>query len=384
MLRGGIPIGKAFGISLRLHYSWFFIFALITWALAANYFPAVYPNWSLTMKIGAGLLTSVLFFGSVLLHELMHSLVAIHEGIQIQSITLFFLGGVSQMAGEPGTAGDEFRMAGAGPLSSLILGGIFWGISLALRGATSQPAQFGAAIAYYLGFINILLGVFNLIPGFPLDGGRVLRSLRWWRSQNLQSATRIAANIGRIIGFLLIFGGVWLIFSGNFFNGIWLAIIGWFLESAAIGSYRQTLFEGMLKGHVASEVMSQDCTAVPSAITIEQLVNENILTSGRRCFPVTSGGRVEGLVTLHNIKSVPRDLWKTKLVREVMTPLHDLKAIKPDENLNAVLQMLVQNDINQVPVIRDNNIVGMVSRDNIINFISVRSELDRSLKGRPS
>jgi Zn-dependent protease/CBS domain-containing protein len=377
MLKGGIPIGKAFGISLKLHYSWFFIFALITWALAANYFPDVYPNWSLAMKIGAGLLTSILFFGSVLLHELMHSLVAIHEGIKIQSITLFFLGGVSQMVGEPKTAGDEFRMAGAGPLSSLILGGIFWGISLTLSGATTGPAQFGAAVTYYLGFINILLGAFNLIPGFPLDGGRVLRSLLWWRSHNLQRATRIAANIGRIIGFLFIFAGIWLIFSGYFFNGIWLAIIGWFLESAAIGSYRQTLFESMLKGHVASEVMSRDCTAVAPDISIEELVNENILTSGRRCFLVGSGDRVEGLVTLHNIKSVHHDRRKTTSVREVMTPLHELKAIKPNEDLNAVLQMLAQNDVNQLPVIEDNKVIGMVGRDNIINFISIKSALQR-------
>jgi Zn-dependent protease len=377
VLKSGIPIGKLFGISLRLHYSWFFIFALITWALAANYFPSTQPTWSLSMKIGAGLITSFLFFGSVLFHELMHSLVALREGIQIQSITLFILGGVSQMTGEPKTARDEFRMAIAGPVSSLVLGGIFLGIYFALRSNTAVAAQFVAAISFYLGFINILLGAFNLIPGFPLDGGRVLRSLLWWRGKNLQSATKIASNVGRAFGFLFIFGGIWLIFSGYFFDGIWLALIGWFLESAAVGSYRQTLLQDMLKGHVASDVMSQDCMVVPPDITVEKLVNENVLTSGRRCFPVTSDGRVEGLVTMHNIRSVPRDRWGTELVRDAMTPLDSIKSVEPNEDLNVVLQMMAQDDINQIPVIYQGKIVGVVGRDNIINFINTRAELHR-------
>jgi Zn-dependent protease len=307
----------------------------------------------------------------------MHSLVALREGIQIQSITLFILGGVSQMTGEPKTARDEFRMAIAGPVSSLVLGGIFLGIYFALRSNTAVAAQFVAAISFYLGFINILLGAFNLIPGFPLDGGRVLRSLLWWRGKNLQSATKIASNVGRAFGFLFIFGGIWLIFSGYFFDGIWLALIGWFLESAAVGSYRQTLLQDMLKGHVASDVMSQDCMVVPPDITVEKLVNENVLTSGRRCFPVTSDGRVEGLVTMHNIRSVPRDRWGTELVRDAMTPLDSIKSVEPNEDLNVVLQMMAQDDINQIPVIYQGKIVGVVGRDNIINFINTRAELQR-------
>jgi Zn-dependent protease/predicted transcriptional regulator len=377
VLRGGIPIGRVFGISIRLHYSWFLIFALITWALAAEYFPATYPSWSLALKIGAGLVTSLLFFGSVLFHELMHSVVALREGIHIEAITLFILGGVSQMTGEPKTAKDEFRMAFAGPLSSLVLGGVFLGIYFGLGKTTTEAAQFGAAVAYYLGFINILLGVFNLIPGFPLDGGRVLRSLLWWRGRDLQRATRISSNIGRVIGFLFIFGGIYLIFTGNFFNGIWLAIIGWFLQSAAVGSYRQLLLQDMLKGHQASEVMSQDCMMVPPDISVEKLVDENILASGRRCFPVTSDGRVEGLITMHNVRQVPREKWDTELVREAMTPLDKLKSVTPNEDLNTVLQMMVEGDVNQVPVIYEGKIVGMVGRDNIINFVNARSELGR-------
>ncbi len=375
MLRGGIPIGKAFGIQLRLHYSWFFIFVLVTWALAAAYFPASYPTWSLPVRIAAGLITSILFFGSVMVHELMHSIVSQRQGIPVQSITLFFLGGVSQITSEPKQPADEFRMAIVGPLSSLIIGGIFFGVYFGWRNVDTFAVQFITAIAYWLGFINVFLGVFNLIPGFPLDGGRVLRSLIWWRSRNLTRATRIASNVGRAVGFVLIFIGIWFIFTGNWFNGIMLALIGWFLESAAVGSYRQLLMQEMLKGHVASEVMSGDCAVVPPDMTIDHLVNGNILTSGRRCFPVGSGSEIMGLMTLHNVKEVPRDQWTTETVKEAMTPFDKLKWVRPDEELSSVLRILTQDNINQVPVVQDNKIIGMVSRENLLNFVHVRSRL---------
>ncbi len=378
MLRGGIPIGKAFGISLRLHYSWFFIFALVTWALAAAYFPTAYPTWNLTLKITAGILTSFLFFASVLVHELMHSIVALRQGIKIQAITLFFLGGVSQMSGEPKTAGDEFRMAAAGPFSSLVLGGLLLGVYYGVRGISGLPAQFMAGVAQYLGIINILLGAFNLIPGFPLDGGRVLRSIIWWRSKNMQKATKIASNIGQGVGYLFIIGGVfWAFTPGNFFNGIWLALIGWFLLSAASASYRQMLLQDMLKGHTAGEVMSRECTVVPPDITVERLINEHILSSGRRCFPVVSDGYTQGLVTLDSVRAVPRDARDTTLVKQAMVPLGQIKSVSPDEDLGNVLQLLTENDINQVPVISGNKVVGMVARDNLINFINTRNELKR-------
>ena len=378
MAKGGLLIGKVFGISLRLHYSWFFIFALITWALAANYFPATYPNWSLPLKIIAGLVTSILFFSSVLVHEIMHSLVAIRQGTNVEAITLFFLGGVSRITNEPKTAKDEFRMAIAGPLSSLVLGGISLSIFFALRDSSIIAYQFVAAITFYLGYINIFLGVFNLIPGFPLDGGRVLRSIIWWHGKNLRNATKIASNIGRAVGFLFIFGGIYLIFTNNWFNGVWLALIGWFLESTAVGSYRQLLLQEMLKGHVAREVMSQDCMIVSPDITIERLVNEKILISGRRCFPVSANDHAEGLISMRDVSVIPRGQWNTKLVKDAMIPLTKLKLVGPDDDLNTVFQLLVNNDINQVPVLAEGNIVGMVGRDNIINFINIRSGIERS------
>jgi len=375
MLRAGIPLGKFFGISIRLHYSWFIVFVLVTWALAASYFPLNYPAWSLTTSIVAGVLTSLLFFCSLLAHELMHSIVARAAGVPVHSITLFIFGGVSQMTEEPKHPKDELRIALAGPLTSLVIGMICWAIHFLLQGTT----EFVAGISFWLGWINFFLAGFNLIPGFPLDGGRVLRSILWWRSQDLRRATRIASNIGRGVGYLFIFGGIWLIFFwGLWWNGLWLAFIGWFLENAAVGSYRQLALRDMLQGHTVSEVMTQDCPVVPPELTIDQLVQEHILTSGRRCFPVVEHSHVLGLVTIHNIKALARDLWNTKTVKEAMTPLDSLKLVRPNEDLSTVLQILTEGDMNQVPVVDDNNnIIGMVARDNLLSYISVRGELGR-------
>jgi CBS domain-containing protein len=202
-----------------------------------------------------------------------------------------------------------------------------------------------------------------------------LRSLIWWRSRNLTSATRIASNVGRAVGFIFIFVGIYFIFTGNWLNGIWLALIGWFLESAAVGSYQQLLMQEMLKGHVASEIMSGDCVVVPPDMTIDHLVNGNILTSGRRCFPVGSGSQIMGLMTLHNVKEVPRDQWNTETVKEAMTPFDKLRWVRPDEELSSVLRILTEDNINQVPVVEDNKIIGMVSRENLLNFVNIRSRL---------
>jgi Zn-dependent protease/CBS domain-containing protein len=371
MLTEGISIGKAFGIPLRLHYSWFIIFVLVVWSLAAGYFPAAYPHWNLTTSIVAGVITSLLLFGSVLAHELMHSIIAKRAGIPIHAITLFIFGGVSQMTEEPRQPQVEFRMAIAGPLTSLALGGTFLAIWFWLEGIP----EFLKAISFWLGWINIVLAGFNLIPGFPLDGGRVLRSLIWWQSGNLRSATKIASNIGRGIGYLFIVIGIALMFTGNWINGLWLAFIGWFLENAAASSYRQLALQDILKGHKVSELMTRDCPTVSPELTIQQLVSEQILTSGRRCFPVVQHARVLGLITIHDIKAVPREQWSTKTIGEAMTPFANMKSVGPDDDLTTVLQILTKQNVNQLPVVKDGNIIGMIARDNLLSFIHIRSEL---------
>ncbi len=371
ILRGGIPIGRLFGISLRLNYSWFIVFALVTWALTTNYFPVEFPNWGWSTSLVAGLVTSLLFFCSVLAHELTHSVVAQALGIKVNSITLFIFGGVTQMTREPKRPRDELRIALAGPLTSLVIGAVCWSMWLWLR----DVSQFVTAIAFWLGMINIFLTAFNLIPGFPLDGGRVLRSILWLRSGNLRRATRTATNIGRGVGYLFIFGGIFFIFRGLWFNGLWLALIGWFLENAAVGSYRQVALQEVLQGHIAREIMTPDCPVVPPELTIQQLVNQHILVSGIRCFPVVAGDRVVGLVTLNNVKAVPPERWASQTVREVMTPLDSLKSVTVDEDLSTILQIMTEEDVNQVPVVEGGNIVGMIARDSLISFISVRGEL---------
>jgi Zn-dependent protease/CBS domain-containing protein len=371
MLKGGIPLGKFFGISVRLHWSWFIIFFVVSWSLAAYYFPTTYPDWTTATSVVTGLATSILFFSSVLAHELAHSLVAKSSGLPIQSITLFILGGVSQMTEEPKQPGTELRVALAGPLTSLAIGGICWAIWFAARDA-NEPV---AAVASWLGWINIVLAIFNLIPGFPLDGGRVLRSIIWWRSNNLRSATRTASAVGRGFGYLLIFGGIFLAFWSNWVSGLWLVFIGWFLENAAVGSYRQVALQDMLQGHTVSEVMTRECPEISPRLTVQQLVNDYVLNSGRRCFPVVEDNRSLGLVTMHNIKAVPRDLWPTKTVRETMTPLDRLKWVRPGQDLSTVMQLMTAEDINQLPVLHNSGIVGMVARDNLLSFIHTRAEL---------
>lgn len=374
MLRGGVPLGKFFGIPVRLHWSWFIIFGLVTWLLAESYFPDSYEDWSRATYWGIAAATSILFFASVLAHELGHSRVAQAAGMEVRAITLFIFGGVSQLTQEPAKPSVEFRMAIAGPATSIILGGIFWGIFFTTRNSI-EPLS---AMASWLGFINFLLAAFNLIPGFPLDGGRVLRSIIWWRSGKLRSATRIAATVGRGFGYLFIFGGILLIFidfERNLWAGLWIAAIGWILENAAAGSYRQVALQDQLQGHKISEIMTRECPVVSPRITAEALVHQYILASGLRCFAVVEDGRALGLVTMHNVKAVPREVWPLRTVREVMTPMDKLKTVRPDEDLSSAMQLLTEEDVNQLPVVENNRIIGMVGRDNLLSFVRTRAEL---------
>jgi len=301
----------------------------------------------------------------------MHSVVAQRKGIPVKSITLFIFGGVSQISEEPKRPQDEFWIAFAGPLSSIVLGAIFLGIANFLV----WIPEYVKAVALYLGFINIILAAFNLIPGFPLDGGRVLRSLIWWKNNNLIKATRIASTIGQGIGFLFIAGGILLALMVDLINGIWIALIGWFLQNAAAGSYRQLALQDMLKGHKAYEVMNKDCNIITPDLTVDKLVSENILANGKRCFLVTSNDRVTGMVTLLDVRSVPREQWHSKNVGEIMVPFDKLRTVSPETELAVVLKIITEDNINQVPVVSGGNVIGMITREHLLNFINLRGEL---------
>ena len=369
MNRHSIPLGKIFGIPIGLDYSWFVIFALLTWMLAVSYYPDEFKHWPPLLYWLMGAVTAIMFFGSVLLHELGHSVVALRYGIPVRSITLFLFGGIAQIGAEPPSAIAEFFIAVAGPLVSLVLAILF---------NAAQPLVAGMepllGVAKYLAYINLALVLFNLIPGYPLDGGRVLRAIVWAITGNMGRSTLIAANVGRFFAFLLIFTGVWQIFTGNLGGGLWIAFIGWFLDSAASVQIEQVMLRGLLTGHPVSQAMSTHCAVIPEDLTLQHLVDEHILGSGQRSFLVNRGDKTIGLITLHRIKEVPRSEWATTSVAQTMLALAQLKCIDSDAELWSALEMMDRNGFNQMPVIRDQHVIGMLSREDAITFLRTLQE----------
>jgi len=285
-MRTSILIGKIKGIPIQLHISWFLIAILITWTLAGAYFPATNPGWNQALYWMVGAFTAVLFFASVLLHELGHSIMALREKVPVKNITLFVFGGVAQISREPDSPGAEFRIAIAGPLISLLLAGVF-----TLLGRLPGMAIALAAPLAYLGTVNLILAAFNLIPGFPMDGGRVLRAALWKRSGDLRHATLWASRVGRGFAFIFILLGLGqILLTGSFINGLWTIFIGWFLNNAAQNSYQQVLMREALSGIKASNIMLQQCQTVSGDLMLDRLVNDYILTGGQRCFLVADQG----------------------------------------------------------------------------------------------
>jgi Zn-dependent protease/predicted transcriptional regulator len=362
---GSFNLGKVFGIQVRLHYSWFIIFMLVTVTL-------VYPHWSQPLNWVMGIITSLLFFASVLAHELAHSLVGRVNGVPIKSITLFIFGGMAQMTREATKASAELKMAVAGPACSLAIGG-FFGLVWFLTRSTIGPV---AEMAGWLAIINVALAAFNLIPGFPLDGGRVFRALMWYFSGNYQRSTQVATRVGQGIAYAFIAGGIAIMFLfGEWLSGLWLAFIGWFLQSTASMSYRQTQWREALSGLTASQMMTTDYITVPPDITINQLVHEHVLPKGHHLFLVTKGERLKGMLTLQNIKSVPQSKWTTTTVEKIMLPAERLKAVSPDQDGLSVVEQMDENELNQMPVASEGRIIGLVTRDNLLRFLRARTEL---------
>ena len=368
-------IGKLFGIPFRLHYTWFIIFLLITISLSWQVFPALYPGWSGLTYWVIGIVTSLLFFTSVVTHELAHSLVARFYGIPVGSITLFIFGGIAQITREATRPGVEFRMAAAGPACSLIIGGLFALLWLFTRDII-EPV---AALAFWLAQINAVLAIFNLIPGFPLDGGRVFRSLIWRLTGKYSPATRIAVRVGQGVGYMFILVGILIIFLRPFgldwFNGLWFAFIGWFLENAASASYRQVKWRDGLQGFNASQVMTSVYPVVPPNITLGQLVYGYLFAGGYPFFMVADGGRLEGTLTLDNIKAVPRQNWEVTQVKDIMTPVDKLSVAYPEQDALSILEQMEEKDINQMPVVSNDRVIGLITRDSLMRFLRVRSEL---------
>jgi Zn-dependent protease len=369
-MEASVKLGRIWGIPIGLHLSWFLVFGLVTWSLALGYFPAEYPNLSTATYWLLGAVTSLLFFGSVLVHELGHALLALRNQIPVRGITLFIFGGVAQIGRESSSPGVEFRIAIAGPLASLGLAALFYGLWL-----LDQPIAYLAAPSLWLARINLLLAVFNMIPGFPLDGGRVLRALIWWWTGNLHRSTQVATFTGQLVAFGFIAWGVWTMLGGNFFNGLWLVFIGWFLQNAAAASYAQSNLQQSLRGVQVAQVMTRDCPLVSGQLLLERLVEEQILAGGRRCFFVADNGQLSGMLTLSDVTKVPRTEWGQVTTGQVMVPWERLAHVTPKTELLTALQTMDDANVNQVPVVENKEMVGMLAREQVLHYLRARAEL---------
>jgi len=363
-------ITKIFGIDIYIDSSWFVIFILFTWVLATSYFPQQYPDWQKLLFWLIGIFTSLSMFASVLIHELAHSIVAKLQGEEVRRITLFILGGVAQISEEPKKPWKELTMALVGPSASMVLALGFFLVSFFLHGV-SEPFE---ASFLYLAIINFVLAVFNLLPGFPMDGGRVLRALIWQATGNLKKATHIASRVGQGVAFFLIFLGILQIFRGNL-GGFWLIFVGWFLHSAAVRGYQQVTVDSALKGVQAKELMRADFERIEGSILVQELVDNYILHKRERVFLVEDNQALQGIVCLEDVKATPREKWADMTVSEIMTPKEKLEAVAPDDDGNKILNSLTAKDIHQVPVVEDGKVTGIICRSDILRYIQLRSEL---------
>jgi Zn-dependent protease/CBS domain-containing protein len=395
---GGIKVGKLFGIKIYIDSSWFFIFAIVTWNLATGVFAGLRPDWDPTMNWSIGIVASLLFFASVLAHELAHSLVAKSFGLPINRIVLFLFGGVANIEKEPSRPKIEFAMAIAGPLTSIVIGIVAilagsWG-RIELDQLVNNPLNVISALTpletllAWLGVVNIMVGLFNLLPGFPLDGGRILRSIIWFLSDNLKLATGISATFGRFIGFIFMFIGISMMFGVNvpffgsgFGNGLWLGFIGWFLQNASKESYSQLLIKDLLKGLPVDTLVRSDIKSVDPGIYITEFIDNYMIGSNANSFPVTSNGKLKGLVSMSDLQKEGKENWSRKRVAEVMKPKVDVPTINIDDTDPEAIVKIATNDLGETPVVKGKDkLVGMLSRRDVFLWISLNKNTNGSLK----
>ena len=374
-MKAQIKLGRIFGVEIGLHYSWFLIALLITFSLEGE-FQTNNPQWSDSLRWTSAVVTALLFFISIVVHELSHALVAKARGLPVRSITLFALGGVAQIEKEAADAKTEFWMGIVGPITSFVIGLICLAIAFAFGWTPPQfPHQPLPAILMWLGVINIGLAIFNMIPGFPLDGGRVLRGVLWWITGNARRATTIAARVGQVIAFGMIIYGVMRFFDGAGVNGLWLAFIGWFLLSASRESYAQMVISEGLRGLRVADVMSGDYPTVDGYVNLQTFAEEHLMRSGRRFFVVTINGNPEGVITLNEINEIPRARWPYTTVGDVMRPLNRTRTVGPNTPVTEALEVMASQDLNQLPVVSGGVLAGLISRSHILQLIQTRAQL---------
>ena len=367
----GFRLGRILGLEIHIDLSWLLILVLVVWSFSTSLFPTVAPDLSSRAHLLMGLVGAGLFFASLLLHEIAHSLMARSKGIEVESITLFIFGGVSRMREEAKTPEDEFLIAGVGPLSSLLIAAVFWGLQ-----ALAAAAGWGTAavtVARYLAYLNLLLAGFNLLPGFPLDGGRLFRAAVWWWRDDLDTATRWASTGGQALGMLLAGFGILQLFAGNLLGGLWMGFIGWFLANAAKMSYRQHLLSAGLEGLTARDAMTADPSVVSPSLTVAELAEERFLREKHGAFPVVEDGRPVGLVTLDETGGVPRERWGETRVRDVMIPLGDDVRVRPDDDLFEAIGKIAASPARRVLVVdEEGRLEGILSARDVTAWMALR------------
>jgi Zn-dependent protease/predicted transcriptional regulator len=368
-MHSSFSIGRVAGIRIGIHYTWLIAFLLIAWSLAASYYPDQVRGLDASAYWLIAIISTLLLFASVLAHELAHSLVARRLGLNVDSITLFIFGGVSNLTSEPSTARNEFLVAVVGPVSSLVLAALFW-----LLGQTIPARTPVGSVAGYLAFVNLLLGGFNLVPGFPLDGGRVLRSLIWGATGSLRRATLVASYVGQAFGWLLIVWGLTRVLGGDLLGGLWTGFIGWFLNGAAESTRQEQTVQQSVRGISAAELMQEPAVAVPPNLSVEDFVFEQVMRHGHRALPVVDNGRLMGLVSLSDARKLPRDAWPTTPVAQIMSP-SPLVTVAPSEHLGVAIARMAQHGIHQLPVVADARLLGLLTRADVLRYLQLRHEL---------
>jgi Zn-dependent protease/predicted transcriptional regulator len=363
-----------FGIEIDLHYSWFFIAALLTTSLAGHLY-TINRDWPAILVWSLAGATAIAFFAAILAHELSHAAVARLRGVPVPSIMLFALGGMARMSRDAADPRTEFWMGLAGPAASILIGGAALALARLLGwNFTATPDTPGLVMLVWFGYINLTLAVFNMIPGFPLDGGRVLRAAVWWLTGNQARATRIAAGLGQIVAAAFMVFGLFSVVAGGGVGGLWLAFIGWFLSDAARAARAEIEVTERLRGVRVGDVMARDCATVPRTARIDEIADE-VLRTGRRCFVVVDDGRVAGLLTPQEMRQVERTHWHSTLAGDVMKPIERLHHVTAGAPVTEALEMLAREDVNQLLVLEEDRLRGIISRDQILRLLSARAEL---------
>jgi len=373
MFKTSLKLFKIAGIEIRLDYSWFLIFAILAYYFGFSYFPQLLPELNAGIIALITIITVLLFFFSVLVHELCHSLIAKSKGIEVNRISLWIFGGMAEIEKEPDTPAKEFVMAIAGPVASFVLAVIFGIVWFFTRNfaPVGEPAA-------YLAQINIILGVFNLLPGYPLDGGRVLRSIIWKATGNLKRSTFIASITGRVFGFMLIAVGIVFVFTGNFLNGVWFALIGWFLQSAAYMSYRQLIFDTSIKGVKVKDIVSEDIVTVVQETTIQELVDDFFMKYRFSRFPVITNihsKKLIGVISIHDIKAFPKDEWNIITVGEIVKSISDAEIAPEDMEVSEAIKQMTKSNSGHLVVMAGGRIKGMLTKTDVMNYMQFYSEL---------